>query len=435
MTTQELYKIYRKHAQVAIDSRKVEKGSLFFALKGERFDGNRFAASALEAGAAYAIVDDPAVARGGRYVLVEDSLKALQGLARHHRQQFSMPVIGITGSNGKTTTKELVAAVLGSHYRLHYTQGNLNNHIGVPLTLLAMPAGLEAAIIEMGANHQGEIAFLSRIAEPSHGLVTNIGKAHLEGFGGIEGVKKGKSELYRYLAETGGMAFVNRDEPFLEELAAPVKKKVFYRRADNPAPAGRDIEVKLLETQPFVRAAFAGKEGKLCEVGSRLIGAYNFNNIMTAIALGKYFKVPGEKIARAIAAYVPGNMRSQLLERGGNTFILDAYNANPSSMREAVLNFAAMEGRRKIAILGDMLELGAESRREHEGIAELVAQQGFDDAVFVGPEFEAAARSAGFRHFADVAELKQWFSAQRFQDCHFLIKGSRGIRLEGIFVD
>lgn len=435
METQKLYELYLGLPKVAIDSRRVEGGGLFFAIKGERFDGNQFAAAALAAGAAYAVVDNPEVAQGERYILVNDSLAALQDLARHHRRQFFIPVIGITGSNGKTTTKELAAAVLGSHYRLHFTQGNLNNHIGVPLTLLAMPADIEVAIIEMGANHQGEIDFLSRIAEPSHGLITNIGKAHLEGFGGIEGVKKGKSELYRFLAETDGMAFINRDERFLEALAAPVEKKVFYRRSEKPSLAERDFEVKLLDTKPFVRVAFIDKEGKEYQADSRLIGAYNFGNIMTAIALGKYFKVPCEKIVRAIEAYIPGNMRSQILERGGNTFVLDAYNANPTSMREAILTFAAMDSPRKIAILGHMLELGEDSQPEHERIAELAAQQGFDDAVFVGPLFEAAARTAGFRHFASVEELKQWFNAQQFQGCHFLIKGSRGIRLEEVLGD
>lgn len=432
METQELYNLYLKHPKVAIDSRKVEKGCLFFSIKGERFDGNQFASRALAAGAAYAIVDDPSVVQGDGYILVPDSLQSLQALARHHRRQFFIPVIGITGSNGKTTTKELVAAVLGSHYHLHYTRGNLNNHIGVPLTLLEMKEGLEVAIIEMGANHQGEIDFLCRIAEPSHGLITNIGKAHLEGFGGIEGVKKGKSELYRFLGATGGMAFVNRDERFLEALAAPVAKKVFYRRSDNLSLQERDLEVRLLDTRPFVRAAFIDKDGRQYEVNSRLIGAYNFNNIMTAIALGKYFKVPCDKIVAAIEGYIPDNMRSQVLQRQSNTFVLDAYNANPTSMREALLSFAAMEAQRKVAILGDMLELGEESQREHERIAELAAQQGFDDAIFVGPQFEGVARAAGFRHFANVAELKQWFDAQHFQNCHFLIKGSRGMRLEDV---
>ncbi|MCB9294716.1 MAG: UDP-N-acetylmuramoyl-tripeptide--D-alanyl-D-alanine ligase [Lewinellaceae bacterium] len=432
MKLQELYELYLRHPKVSIDSRKVEPGCLFFAIKGERFDGNQFAAAALAAGAAYAVVDDPAGAQGGRCIVVEDSLQTLQELARHHRRQFFIPVIGITGSNGKTTTKELAAAVLGSHYRLHFTQGNFNNHIGVPLTLLAMPPDVEVAVIEMGANHQGEIDFLSRIAEPSHGLITNIGKAHLEGFGGIEGVKKGKSELYRFLAETGGMAFVNRDERFLEGLAAPVQKKVFYRRSAKPSLQERDIEIRLLADRPFVRVAFIDPAGKEYEANSQLIGIYNFNNIMTAIALGKYFKVPCAKIARAIEAYVPANMRSQLLERDGNTIVLDAYNANPNSMREAILTFAAMDARRRIAILGDMLELGEDSRQEHERIAELAAQQGFDDAVFVGPEFEATARTGGFRHFANVGELKRWFDAQGFRGCHILIKGSRGIRLEEV---
>lgn len=431
MDTQRLYEIYLQHPEVVTDSRAVREGSLFFALRGGRFDGNQFAAGALEAGAAYAVVDEPTLARpGGRFLLVEDVLTTLQALARHHRRQFDIPVIGITGSNGKTTTKELSAAVLGSHYRLHYTQGNLNNHIGLPLTLLAMPTGIEVAVIEMGANHQGEIDMLCRITEPTHGLITNIGKAHLEGFGGIEGVKKGKSELYRYLAQAGGTVFINRDEPFLEELAAPAEKKVFYRRSETPSPTEPDFEAKLLATQPFVSAAFLGRQGQLVEVRSRLPGAFNFSNIMTAITLGKYFKVPDEKIAAAIEGYTPGNNRSQIRTYNGNTLIMDAYNANPTSMREALLAFRSMDGGPKLAIIGEMLELGAESRAEHEAIALLATSQHFREVAFVGKEFRNAAEIVGCRHFDDVAALKSWFDAQGYRGYHILIKGSRGNQLE-----
>ena len=430
MNIQALYEVYLRHPHVTTDSRQVRAGSLFFALRGERFDGNQFAQQALADGAVFAVVDDPSVALDSRFILVDNTLNALQELARHHRRQFDIPVVGITGSNGKTTTKELASIVLGSHYRLHFTQGNLNNHIGVPLTLLAMPLGVEVAVIEMGANHQGEIDLLSRIAEPSHGLITNIGKAHLEGFGGIEGVKKGKSELYRFLAETGGTAFINRDAAFLEELAEPVKKKVFYRRSDHPTSTEPDIEIQLLSTQPYISAAFLGRQEQLVKVHSSLIGEYNFSNIMTAIALGKYFKVPEEKIVSALEAYVPSNNRSQILEQNGNTFLLDAYNANPTSMREALLAFRGMEGRLKIAILGEMLELGGESRVEHEAIARLATTQHFEAVVFVGKEFQPVAEALGFHYFPDVAKLKDWFDTQNFQGYHILIKGSRGNRLE-----
>ena len=430
MNIEQLYAVYQQYAQVTIDSRQAGPGSLFFALHGERFDGNQFAALALEQGAAYAIIDNPAFAAGERCILVPDVLEALQQLARHHRRQFGIPVIGITGSNGKTTTKELISAVLGSHYRLHFTSGNLNNHIGVPLTLLAMPLDAEIAVIEMGANHQGEIDALSRIAEPTHGLITNIGKAHLEGFGGIEGVKKGKSELYRFLAETGGTAFVNSDAAFLEELSAPVAKRVFYRRSDGVPAAGAAVEVQLLHSEPFVEARFLRRDGSYRELSSRLIGGYNFSNIMTAIALGQYFQVPDDKIAAAIEGYIPSNNRSQLVERGGNTFVLDAYNANPTSMREALLAFRAMAGGPKLAIIGEMRELGEDSQAEHEAIAQLAASQGFAALAFVGSGFQYLSGQEGCLHFPEVESLKAWFEAQGFQGHLILVKGSRANQLE-----
>lgn len=426
-----LYQIFVSCSGVTTDSRDIKGGELFVGLKGDRFDGNQYAAQALEKGASYAVVDDPERVNGARYLLVDDTLKALQRLGRHHRRQFDIPVVGITGSNGKTTTKELVAAVLGQQYKLHFTPGNFNNHIGVPLTLLAMPGDTELAVIEMGANHQGEIDELSRIAEPSHGLITNIGKAHLEGFGGIEGVKKGKSELYRFLAGVDGLVFINQDERFLEDLAASCKRQVLYGSgALNDADF---IPVELTAEQPFLAFAFTDPvSGARVESGSNLIGRYNFNNIMTAVALGIHFGVQGDKIKAGVEAYLPENMRTQMLEKGGNTYFMDAYNANPTSMRNAIMAFTQMEARQRVAILGEMLELGADSGMEHEAIVELVQQQPIDTVVLVGPAFEQPGKKAGLRHFPDVQALRSWFDGQQFNDVHFMIKGSRSNKLEDL---
>ncbi len=431
MSTAELYALFSAHPKVTTDSRLIPADCLFFALRGSTFNGNRFAADALAQGAAYAVVDDETLAGKPRHIFVPDTLQALQDLARHHRRQFDIPVVGITGSNGKTTTKELVAGALGAHYRVHFTRGNFNNHIGVPLTLLSMPNDTQIAVIEMGANHQGEIDLLSRIAEPTHGLITNIGKAHLEGFGGIEGVKKGKSELYRFLAGQGGTAFINADEPFLADLAEPVQRKVFYGRTPPAKVAsGSFIKIDMVADQPTLRVTFPDENGKTLNVESQLTGAYNFGNISTAIALGWFFQVPGQKIAAAIEAYVPADMRSQVVHQGSNTIILDAYNANPTSTKQAILSFARMPASAKIAILGDMLELGEYAQEEHADIAALAAAQGFSQVVLAGPLYAQIPLKAGTLHFPDVEALVQWFRAQRFHDTHILIKGSRGMRLE-----
>lgn len=433
MNLDALYHLYCEHRQVTTDSRKVAPGGLFFGLRGERFDGNQFAGEALNKGAAFAVVDDPSVIVSDRYLLVEDSLKTLQQLALYHRRQLEIPVIAITGSNGKTTTKELVSAVLSSHYPTFSTPGNLNNHIGVPLSLLAIPPGTEVAVIEMGANHQGEIAELCRLAEPTHGLITNIGKAHLEGFGGLEGVKKGKSELYRFLAGENGVIFVNRDEAFLEELSAPSKRRIFYYRTDDLLSEKHPYTANLLATQPFLKVAFLNEEGRVEVVESQLVGAYNFNNILTAIVLGKYFKVPGNKIRMAIEGYEARNNRSQVLKWRTGTIILDAYNANPSSMRRALENFGEMPAPAKVAILGDMLELGEYSDAEHESIARQARAMELFALALVGPAFGKAARQLGVLHFPDVAALQQWFRSQTFPDrTLFLIKGSRGMQLERV---
>lgn len=431
VTTEQLYAIFLQHPTIVTDSRQVKTGDLFFALKGERFDGNQFAQQALAQGAAYVVVDDASVVNSDRFLLVDDTLLALQYLASLHRRHFDIPVIAVCGSNGKTTTKDLISAVLSSHYPTHYTKGNFNNHIGVPLTLLAMPPKTEVAVLEIGANSIGEVDALCKIAEPTHGLITNIGKEHLEGFGGLEGVKEGESELYRYLAAHKGMAFVNKDEPFLEELAQPVKKKFFYARSESFDMNNPVYEIRLLQSLPFVKVAFHNDDfDEVIEVNSQLFGKYNFANIMTAIVLGRYFKVPAYKIKSAIENYQPLSNRSQIIQMDSNTFVMDAYNANPSSMEQAILTFSEMKGAHKIAILGDMLELGAASAEEHAHIAQLAVNQGLEKVILVGKEFQPEAQRRGILYFQDVVSLREWFEQQHFTNTIFLLKASRGIQLE-----
>lgn len=432
MEISSLYQLFLSAGKVSTDSRKIEPGCLFFALRGDNFNGNQYALAALEKGASFAIVDDPELGANDKCIVVHDVLQTLQDLARHHRRQLHIPIIAITGSNGKTTTKELIAAVLSSQYPMYYTQGNLNNHIGVPLTLLQLDPRIEVAVIEMGANHQGEIDQLCRIAEPTHGLITNIGKAHLEGFGGIEGVKKGKSELYRYLAETNGLAFVNNDEPFLLELSTPVKKRIFYELSENPAPNHKPYEVKLLQLQPFIRVAFLDENEQLIEADSKLMGEHNFQNIKTAVTLGKYFKVPGAKTKAAIEHYNPNMNRSQWVPWGSNSILLDAYNANPSSMEATLHSFAENGSGNKVVILGDMFELGDAAPIEHERIAQLANNLGFEQVVLVGKHFAVAAQQLGGLHFDNVEELKAWFTGQHWENKAILIKGSRGMALERV---
>lgn len=426
--------VYGKLAQGAdlvTDSRKITTGCIYLALKGPRFNGNIFAEEALQKGADYVVLDEPAYVMDDKCLLVPDGLKFLQALARHHRRQFSIPIIAITGSNGKTTTKELLAAVMNTTYTIHYTQGNFNNHIGVPLTLLKMSKETEVAIIEMGANHQGEIATLCEIAEPTHGIITNIGKAHLEGFGGLEGVKKGKSELYTYLANNNGVAFINRNEKYLEELSEQVKHKIFYVESENPDITVRDIEIKLNKVQPFLAAKFLSGQETLTAVFSALVGKYNFGNLMTAIALGKYFKVPGEAIKTAIEGYIPQNNRSELRKIGTNTFILDAYNANPTSTAAALENFAKIEATNKIIILGDMLELGEYSKGAHREIIDYLRVIDAKAVYLVGPNYQTSIRSSDKVHaYPDVTALKKELVSSKWEDSLVLLKGSRGIGLE-----
>ena len=435
--TTDLLPYFQECKRVCTDTRKLRSGDLFIALKGANFDGNAFAKKALDEGAAYAVVDDPTVVQDERFLLVPDGLRALQDLATAYRRTFKIPFLAITGSNGKTTTKELIAAVFGEVHRTHFTKGNYNNHIGVPLTLLAMPANTEIAVIEMGANHQGEIAQLCAIAEPTHGLITNVGLAHLEGFGGFEGVKKGKSEMYAHLAATGGVVFVNLEEPHLADLAdqRSAKRRISYLLSERPSVTEPNFEIELLSLSPQIKVAFLDSAGTRYEASSSLSGKHNLQNIITAVAVGKYFKVPAKSIVTALAGYVPENNRSQWLEREGTRYYLDAYNANPTSMRASVQNFAGMNGGPKWAILGDMLELGDEAEQEHLSVARYCQSLGLDHLILVGPLFAAAAAELELPHFLDGAALLNSEYPATWSGGTVMIKGSRGMRLESLVAE
>lgn len=433
ITLEELYALFLRHPQVCTDTRKLTPGCLFFALKGHSFDGNQFAAYALEHGAAYAVIDDAAVQTSERHLRVADVLTKLQQLATRYRRTFDIPIVAIGGSNGKTTTKELVSAVLSSRYACHSTQGNFNNHIGVPLTLLSMPRSTEIAVIEMGTNQPGDIALLCQIAEPTHGLLTNIGKEHLEGFGSLQGVKEAEAELYHYLARTRGCAFVNLSERYLKGLSKGVSCRIAYAESQEYHPGDKKIEVRLLGGSAFVQASFLSDEGDDVEVSTHLMGRHNFHNVMTAIALGIYFKVPAASIKASIEGYVPANNRSQLLHRGTNTILLDAYNANPSSMKPALDTLLHMDGQHRVAILGDMRELGQDSAKEHRAMLRYAASLGLDTLVLVGDEFGRTPYALyAALHFPDAAAAKVWYEAQPLEHTVVLLKGSRGMRLEKI---
>lgn len=421
----DLYARYRECSGVSTDTRKLEPGNLFFALKGPNFNANQLAAQALEAGAAYAVIDDAAFDTGERTLLVDDALTTLQELARFHREQLNIPVFGLTGSNGKTTTKELLNAVLSQKFVTFATRGNLNNHIGVPLTVLAIGGETELAIVEMGANHQGEIRLLSSICRPTHGLITNIGKAHLEGFGGVAGVRKGKGELYDFLARSGGTVFVNALEPTLPAMALErqFREVVYYFGPDDRhAP-------ELLSESPNV--VFRDTHGVTWK--THLTGRYNFENMVGALAVGRYFGVDEEKALRAVSEYVADNNRSQVLHRGTNTILLDAYNANPSSMAAALRNFAALKADRKVVILGDMYELGDEAPAEHAALGRLVADGGFDAVLLAGELMQHALPALPRAYyFPDKFGLHVWLQDHPQHHAHILVKGSRGMKLESV---
>ena len=418
-----LYRIYRQFPLVQTDSRKIEKGSLFFALKGEHFNGNQFAPQALEQGAAYAVVDEQPA--GGtmseNIILVDDVLATLQNLAGYHRQQFDIPFLAITGSNGKTTTKELVHAVLSTRFKTYTTEGNLNNHIGIPLTLLRVKPDAEMAVIEMGANHQKEIEGYCRYTQPTHGIITNAGKAHLEGFGGIAGVRKGKGELFDFLRSHNGTAFVMWDYDYLREMSAGISHIVSYGTSD------ADLAGRVLQSEPFLKVRIS-KGMPEQDITTSLVGSYNLPNVLAAAAVGNYFKVPADQIKTAIEAYQPSNSRSQLIEFHSNKIILDAYNANPSSMKAAIENLVRIPATKKILLLGGMAELGEESLEEHRQILDLIRQYPWEEVALVGGDFLKLDHP--YHRFENSAQARDWFRRQPFRDSYILVKGSRSMKME-----
>lgn len=416
-----IHQLFLKCSSISTDTRKIEPQSLFVAIKGDRFDANTFAQEALEKGAAYVLIDNPAYHIDQRTIVVRDSLIALQQLAQYHRRYLQLPIIALTGSNGKTTTKELIHAVLSQRFKAKATVGNLNNHIGVPLTLLSFNESTQIGIVEMGANHQKEIAFLCNIAEPDYGYITNFGKAHLEGFGGVEGVIKGKSEMYDYLQRNKKMVFVNLDDPIQSEKTESMERITFGFR--KPEAAVNIIDIK---ANPFVEITV---EDTL--ISSHLIGLYNANNINAAITIGKHFGVGNAAIKAAIEGYVPENNRSQMLVKGTNEVILDAYNANPSSVKVAIENFLQLDKKKKVAVLGDMFELGHESLGEHKAIVRLLQDQTAVDCYFVGKDFFHSRITYGHFHFFETFDdLAQHLQGHPFHNSMLLIKGSRGMALE-----
>ncbi|MDP2422805.1 MAG: UDP-N-acetylmuramoyl-tripeptide--D-alanyl-D-alanine ligase [Bacteroidales bacterium] len=425
MKTEDLYQIFRSYPIICTDSRNIIPGSLFFALKGEYFNGNRFAAAAIDKGAAYAIVDDPLSVVSGQHIFVPDVLTTLQQLARHHRLQAKLTVIAITGSNGKTTTKELITAVLGSHYQTIATTGNLNNHVGVPLTLLRIVSAHEMAVVEMGANHVGEINSLCELALPTHGIITNIGHAHLEGFGSFEGVVQAKTELYRHIQHNAGILFVDSDNALLNHHAQDTDT-ITYGLNLTAVYRG-----EITGLQPFLKVRWSEKESEY-ELQSKLVGSYNFKNILAAISVGRHFEVPAEKIIRAIESYTPSNNRSQVVITKHNTLILDAYNANPSSMSAAIENFKSYTVDHKICILGDMLELGSYTHNEHQKIMDLLESGNFETVMLVGEYFYEHRHTSPYNYFLSIVEAGEWLQNNNLQHKTILIKGSRKIQLENL---
>ncbi|HZJ61381.1 MAG TPA: UDP-N-acetylmuramoyl-tripeptide--D-alanyl-D-alanine ligase [Chitinophagaceae bacterium] len=433
MEISELYEIYKKYPSVQTDTRKIEKGDIFFALKGPNFNGNEFVQNAIEGGASYAVIDEKKFEIPDKTILVDDVLTVLQQLANHHRRQFNnaagggIPFIAITGSNGKTTTKELIHAVLASTHITYTTEGNLNNHIGIPLTLLRIKEDAQMVVIEMGANHIGEIASYCEIALPTHGLITNCGKAHLEGFGSEEGVRKAKGELFDFLRTLPhGCVFVMWDYDYLQKMSKGISGVIKYGTRGDAHVIGR-----VLKSDPLLEVEILqGLDEKL--IKTQLVGEYNLPNVLAAITIGKYFNVTDAKIKFAIENYTPSNSRSQLIQKGDNKIILDAYNANPSSMKLAIENFSKIPGD-KVLILGSMAELGKESEKEHQALVEQIADHKWKEVILVGNEFEKISHS--FHQFKNSEEVKNWMQQQRFKNTNILIKGSRSMQMEKALKD
>ena len=415
MNIEQLYKLYSQSYLADTDTRKIRKGSIFFALKGANFNGNKFAADALKSGSSYVVIDEKEYNQHANFILVKNVLETLQQLANFHRKQLNIPIISLSGSNGKTTTKELINAVLSKKLNTTATIGNLNNHIGVPLTLLAMTPTTEIGIVEMGANHIKEIEFLCGIAEPNFGFITNFGKAHLEGFGSVEGIIEGKSELYNFLRNNNGIAFVNEDDELQTKQSKGINSITFNKNF-----------IQFIEANPFVKVQFNNTI-----IESQLIGKYNFNNIAAAIAIGNYFKVSKELIKNAIENYIPTNNRSQILEKGTSKIILDAYNANPSSMQAALENFSQLKDLNKIVFLGDMFELGNDSKKEHQKIADLATSFNFSKVYLIGKAFSTTPVKNAFVYDSFEA-FKTSTENLNISNSTILIKGSRGMALERI---
>jgi len=421
MAIEALYGFFKEFPTVCTDSRKIEKDVLFFALKGENFDGNKFAREALKQGAAYAIVDDATIENNERILVVEDVLSTMQELARHHRSQLDIPVIGLTGSNGKTTTKELVHAVLNQKYNCLATIGNLNNHIGVPLTLLKLTKDHEMAIIEMGANHVGEIGILCEIAVPNYGLITNIGRAHIGEFGGYENIIKTKKELYDSIRESNGQLFVNGNDDLLMKGSMDIDRATYGKASNNQTIGSYHSQ------NPFLNVHWQSED---VLIKTQLIGKYNTDNVLAAVAIGEYFNVSQNQIVKALEDYAPSNNRSQIKKTERNTLIMDAYNANPSSVEVAIENLVAMNSEKKFFILGDMLELGDESEKEHLGIYNLI-QENKLNGIFIGPEFGKIFKEReGLSSYNSTTEAQEEMSKLDFSDLLILLKGSRGMKLE-----
>ncbi|MEO8150768.1 MAG: UDP-N-acetylmuramoyl-tripeptide--D-alanyl-D-alanine ligase [Bacteroidia bacterium] len=421
-----LYQKFTETGKVCTDTRNIIQGSIFFALKGPNFNANLFAIEALNRGAAFAVIDEDINVSDNRLILVDDVLTALQQLATYHRKKFDIPVIAVTGTNGKTTTKELLKRVLSKKYNTLATVGNLNNHIGVPLTLLSIDKTTTAAVIEMGANHQKEIEMLCKIAEPTHGLITNVGKAHLEGFGSFEGVIKGKTEMYTYLKNSKGVIFCNYDNQLLQPLCAGYDKVFYYGTSDMA-----DIKGTLLNEDSFLKLKWRQKKTATeYDVSTQIAGRYNFENLLAALAVGCYFNVEAELINNAIETYIPSDQRSQLIKKGSTSIMLDAYNANPTSMREAILNFDKNFVSPKIVLLGDMFELGNDELEEHRQLIMLLKECNFNKVVLVGERFAVHKGLIDALFFENSKQAGQWLSQQNISNTNILIKGSRGSKME-----
>jgi len=424
MSIESLYHSFLQYSSIQTDTRKLKPGDLFFALKGDRFNGNEFAVAALKAGASFVVVDEfiPGADKE-KQIMVDNVLETLQDLAKFHRQQFKIPFIAITGSNGKTTTKELIHAVLSSAFKTYTTEGNLNNQIGIPLTLLKVKRDAEMAVVEMGANHLREIAAYCTYTLPTHGLITNCGKAHLEGFGSVEGVRKGKGELFDFLRENQGTAFIMSDYDYLKDMSRGISKVITYGTQD----AG--ITGKIKRNEPFLQVQITGGM-KNIEIRTKLVGEYNLPNILAAVCVGNNFGITEDKIKSAIENYEPSNSRSQLIADGSNRIILDAYNANPTSMKAAIENFAHLQADNKILILGAMAELGPGSAKEHEEIIELIKLYPWKEVALVGGDFLTV--SSPFKKFENADAAANWLNEQKFANSYFLIKGSRSMQMEKV---